>query len=106
MCVCVCLGRGRRIIGNKKQSEVGYLSVLSQQLSVVLTLLYDLFSICPMLYIVDLEIRKHEISFSTDNHYSQKHFISHSFTAHLGGYFAQDGLFFDTSRLLKLMANA
>ena len=39
-----------------------------------------------------------------ENHYSEN--ISVSFTAQVASYFAQDGLFFDTSRSLKLMANA
>ena len=33
-------------------------------------------------------------------------FCSHSFKTQLGSYFAGDGLFFDTSRSLKLIANA
>ena len=47
--------------------------------------------------------KKHEIYFTTDNHYSEN--ISVSFTAQVASYFAQDSLFFDTSRSLKLMAN-
>ena len=69
-----------------------------------------------MLDTIDLEIfvvvvvcanhekkKKHEIYFTTDNHYNQN--ISVSFTAQLASYFMQDGLFFITSRSLKLMAN-
>ena len=48
--------------------------------------------------------KKHEIYFTMENHYSEN--ISVSFTAQVASYFARDGLFFDTSRSLKLMANA
>ena len=49
------------------------------------------------------KIKKHEIYFTTDNHYSEN--ISVSFTAQVASYFACNGLFFDTSSSLKLMAN-
>ena len=50
------------------------------------------------------KIKKHEIYFATDNHYSQN--ISVNSTAQLANYYARDGLFFDTGKSLELMANA